>query len=250
MRKQYIAGNWKMNTTSAEAVSLAKALISGLGDDTRKKVMIAPPFTVLSKMAEVLQGSNILLGAQNCSNELKGAFTGEISVEMLKDVGVQVVILGHSERRMIYKENNVFINEKIKQALGVGLEVILCVGETLEERELGNVAEVVDKQLVGGLDGISTEDFEQKITIAYEPVWAIGTGKTATPSDANAVHLMIRNRIKELYGENSANSIIIQYGGSVKPSNAQELLSQEHIDGALVGGAALEAESFIGIIKA
>ena len=248
MRKQYIAGNWKMNTTSAEAVSLAKALISGLGDKT-SKVMIAPPFTVLSKMAEVLRGSNILLGAQNCSNELKGAFTGEISVEMLKDAGVQVVILGHSERRIIYKENNVFINEKIKQALGIGLEVILCVGETLEERESGNVAEVVDKQLVGGLDGISTQDFEQKITIAYEPVWAIGTGKTSTPSDANEVHMMIRNRIKELYGENSANNIVIQYGGSVKPSNAKELLSQEHVDGALVGGAALEAESFIGIVQ-
>lgn len=248
MRKRYVAGNWKMNTTSTEAITLAKTLTTML-HNTEAKVMIAPPFTVLSKVADVLQGSNILLGAQNCSNETSGAFTGEVSVEMLKDAGVQIVILGHSERRIIYKEKNVFINEKVKQALGVGLEVILCVGETLEEREAGDIAAVVDKQLVGGLDGIGVQDLKQ-ITIAYEPVWAIGTGKTASADDANEVHLMIRNRIRELYGASSAEDMIIQYGGSVKPANAQELLSQEHIDGALVGGAALEAESFAGIVKA
>lgn len=248
MRTIYVAGNWKMNTTIADAMALASGLVSSL-KETEKKVMIAPPFTTLSKVAPLLMGSNILLGAQNCSEQLLGAYTGEISVGMLKDVGVRVVILGHSERRIIYGEKNVVINKKIHVALDAGLEVILCLGETLEERKQKLVSQVVDKQLVGGLDRITTEQLGN-ITIAYEPVWAIGTGMTATVTDANEVHAMIRNRISELYGDETATKIQIQYGGSVKPNNAAELLAQEHIDGALVGGAALEQESFVAIVNA
>lgn len=247
MRQRYVAGNWKMNTVTADSTALASTLIQLL-KEVPHKVMIAPPFTVLSKISPILEGSNILLGAQNCALELIGAHTGEISVDMLKDVGVKVVILGHSERRILYGEKNVLINKKLQIALAAGLEVILCVGETLEERERGLVGHVVDKQLVGGLDNISLEHIPN-VTIAYEPVWAIGTGKTATVEEANEVHSMIRSRIGELFGNSIAEQIIIQYGGSVKPSNSQELLDQEHIDGALVGGASLEADSFVTIVN-
>lgn len=248
MKKRYVAGNWKMNTNTESAVALAKELL-GLLKDTDARVMIAPPFTVLYKISDMLKGSNIILGAQNCSDALSGAYTGEISAEMLKDVGVDTVILGHSERRTIYGEKNVFINKKIKTAIDAGLNVILCVGETLEEREAKEAELVVDKQLVGGLDGVSVKQLSS-VTIAYEPVWAIGTGKTATATDANDMHRMIRNRIQELYGAETATHLTIQYGGSVKPENAKELLSQEHIDGALVGGASLKADSFAAIVKA
>lgn len=246
MRKLYIAGNWKMHTDTQEAVALASGLVETLRN-VDKTIMIAPPFTVLSKIAPILHTTKILLGAQNCSHELSGAYTGEVSAHMLKDVGVQVVILGHSERRIYFGENNVLINKKVQTALQSGLDVILCVGETLEERENGMVKKVVDKQLVGGLDRISAEQLKH-ITIAYEPVWAIGTGKTATAKDANEVHVMIRTRIGELYGEQSAQEIIIQYGGSVKPDNAHQLLAEEHIDGALVGGASLDVTSFTDIV--
>ena len=247
MRKYFIAGNWKMNNTVAEAVALVNALkpeVSGVAH----RVMVAPPFTALAAVSEAVKGSNILLGAQNMSDEESGAHTGEVSVHMLKDLGVEVVILGHSERRLIYGENDQFINRKVKLALKNGLEVILCVGETLEQREAGKAVAVVEKQLEGGLKDISQSDLAT-ITIAYEPVWAIGTGKTATPDDADAIHRAVREKITALYSTDAAEKIVIQYGGSVKPDNAKELMGMENIDGALVGGAALKAETFVPIVK-
>ncbi len=194
-----------------------------------------------------MKGTNIRIGAQNMSDSESGAHTGEISVLMLKDLGLDAVILGHSERRMIYGEKDAFINRKVKLALAHDLEVILCVGETLEEREAGKVEEVVKTQLVGGLEGLSKEDMKQ-VVIAYEPVWAIGTGKTATPEDADNVHAYIRAEIEKLFDKEAADDVIIQYGGSVKPGNVKELMAKENIDGALVGGASLKSELFIPIV--
>lgn len=246
MRQSFIAGNWKMHKTVAEAVDLAKALVKEA--DGKHRYLIAPPFTALSAVAEVVKDSPMLLGAQNMSNAEEGAHTGEVSVHMLKDLGVEVVILGHSERRLVYGESDAFINEKVKLALDKGLEVILCVGETLEQREGGKVEDVVRQQVEKGLEGIP-EGFLDKVTIAYEPVWAIGTGKTATGEDADNVHAFIRKVIKSLYGDKAAQAMVIQYGGSVKPANVKELMSMENIDGALVGGAALKSETFVPIMK-
>lgn len=245
MRRSYIAGNWKMNKTVQEAVELAKELIAN--GSFKNKVMIAPPFTAISAVAKTVEGTDIILGAQNMAVVESGAHTGEISVLMLKDLGVKTVILGHSERRSIYGETDDIINTKVKLALKHKLEVILCVGETLEEREAGEAEGIVTRQLTHGLLDITSEDLKN-IVIAYEPVWAIGTGKTATPEDANAVHHVIRNKIRELYGEKEASDMIIQYGGSVKPGNVKALMAEEDIDGALVGGAALKAETFIPIM--
>ena len=245
MRISYIAGNWKMNKTVGEAVSLAKELLEA--GSFKNKVMIAPPFTALTAVKEVVSGTSLLLGAQNMATVESGAHTGEISVLMLKDIGVSVVILGHSERRHIYGENDETVNTKVKLALKHGLEVILCVGETLEEREAGKADEVVKSQLKGGLLNVSPDELS-KVTIAYEPVWAIGTGKTATPSDAEAIHKIARDEISKLYGDRKAGEIIIQYGGSVKPENVNDLMAQENIDGALVGGAALKVETFLPIM--
>lgn len=247
MRKSYIAGNWKMNMTASEGVVLAKELVDALSTCTAK-VLIAPPFTTIPAVKEVIKDTNILLGAQNMSDNESGAHTGEISVLMLKDLGVQAVILGHSERRLIYGEKDEFINRKVKLALAHGLEVILCVGETLEEREQGKVESVVKEQLVGGLAGLSADDLKM-VTIAYEPVWAIGTGKTATPEDADTVHAFIRSEIAKLFDKEAADDVIIQYGGSVKPGNVVELMSKDNIDGALVGGASLKSETFVPIVK-
>jgi triosephosphate isomerase (TIM) len=247
MRRYFIAGNWKMNKTASEAVELIKALKSGISG-TQHRVMVAPPFTALGASAEALKGSSIMLGAQNMSDQEYGAHTGEVSVLMLKDIGVEVVIIGHSERRLIYGEQDDFINRKVHLALKHGLEVILCVGETLEQREAGKAVAVVDEQLSGGLAGISAADLA-RITIAYEPVWAIGTGKTATPGDADAIHAAVRKKITGLYSAEAADAIVIQYGGSVKPDNAAELMGMENIDGALVGGAALTAEAFLPIVN-
>lgn len=248
MRQLYIAGNWKMNTTTAEAVALAEGVVKNVRG-TAHKVMVAPPFTVLARVAEVLSGTNVRLGAQNASAEESGAHTGEVSVHMLKDVGVQTVILGHSERRSLYAEENDLINRKVRLALANKLEVILCVGETLEEREGGRAEDVVQDQLAGGLKDVSKADME-RVVIAYEPVWAIGTGKTATPEDADAMHRFIRGKVADVFDDACAEAAIIQYGGSVKPKNAEGLLSMEHIDGALVGGASLDAESFAAIVDA
>jgi triosephosphate isomerase len=245
MRSYFIAGNWKMHKTVAESVALAVELKAKLAG-CREKVMVAPAFTALSEVAKVLAGSNILLGAQNMGPEEQGAHTGEVSVLMLKDIGVRVVILGHSERRHSYLESDALINKKVNLALAHGLEVILCVGETLEERESGRLETVLSTQLREGLKGVAAESLD-KVTIAYEPVWAIGTGKTATPEDADSVHAYCRKVLASLYGEAKAKTTIIQYGGSVKADNAALLMAKPNIDGALVGGASLKAESFAPI---
>jgi triosephosphate isomerase len=247
MRNYYIAGNWKMHKTRSEAAELAGALVSQLKDG-KHKYLVAPSFTALETVGAIVKGSNILLGAQNCAPEEQGAHTGEVSVLQLKDLGVQAVILGNSERRHVYKEDDALINKKVKLVLQHGLEVILCVGELLEEREAGKAEAVCETQTVKGLEGVSAADLA-KITIAYEPVWAIGTGKTATPEDADAIHAYIRKVIGKLYGADAAEKIVIQYGGSVKPDNAAQLMAKENIDGALVGGAALKPETFVPIAK-
>jgi triosephosphate isomerase len=247
MRPYYIAGNWKMHKTRAEAAELAKALVAQLKDG-KHKYLVAPSFTSLETVGAIVKGTNILLGAQDVASEEQGAHTGEVSVLQLKDLGVQAVILGHSERRHTYKEDDALINKKVKLALKHGFEVILCVGETLEEREAGQAEVVCESQTIWGLAGVSPGDLP-KVTIAYEPVWAIGTGKTATPEDADAIHAYIRKVIGRLYGNEAAQKIIIQYGGSVKPENAAQLMAKENIDGALVGGASLKADTFVPIAK-
>lgn len=247
MRKIYIAGNWKMNKLRSEAKALAEELRSNLGDAS-VKLMVAPPFTSLVDVAEVLKGTGIRVGAQNMGLELSGAHTGEVSAEMLKDVGVETVILGHSERRHIYGETDAMINQKVHLALAEDLEVILCVGELLDEREAGKAEEVVRGQLAGSLEGVDAGAMAG-LVIAYEPVWAIGTGKTATPEDADDMHRAIRGWLRETFGDRVAEDTIIQYGGSVKPENAADLLRKENIDGALVGGASLKADSFAAIAR-
>jgi triosephosphate isomerase len=246
-RDIYIAGNWKMHKTREEAAALARALVKELKNG-KHKYLVAPSFTLLETVGAIIKGSNILLGAQNCASEEQGAHTGETSVLQLKDLGVQVVILGHSERRHVYKEDDALINKKVLLALKHGFDVILCVGETLEEREKGKAEAVCKNQTVKGLKDVSVEDLA-RVTIAYEPVWAIGTGKTATPDDAQAIHAYVRGVVARLYGDAAARLICIQYGGSVKPENAAQLMGMEDIDGALVGGAALKTETFVPIAK-
>ncbi len=247
MRKPFIAGNWKMNMTPSEGVDLARQLV-GEVKGAGCRVMIAPSFTAIPAVAEVIKGTNIDLGAQNMAAVESGAHTGETSVLMLKDLGVKIVILGHSERRHVYGETNEMINEKVKLALQHGLEVDLCIGETLEEREAGKAEAVCFEQLEKGLAGISADQME-KIVIAYEPVWAIGTGKTATPDDADSIQKACRQKIAELYSDKVAENTVIQYGGSVKPGNVKELMAQEHIDGGLIGGASLKVDSFSAIVN-
>jgi len=247
MKRYFIAGNWKMHKTVSEAVSLASELRDKLSDCS-EKLMIAPPFTALQAVSAVVKGTNILLGAQNMGPEESGAHTGEVSVLMLKDLGVGVVILGHSERRHTYGESDALINTKVRLALKHRLAVILCVGETLEEREQGKLETVIRRQLAEGLKGVEPSALAD-VTVAYEPVWAIGTGKTATPEDADAVHAFCRKVIAELYGQEAARRILIQYGGSVKPENVAALMAKSNIDGALVGGASLKADSFVPIAK-
>lgn len=246
MRRSYMAGNWKMNYTRSEALSLVKELLDN--GSFKNKILIAPPFTLLESVSDAVKGTDLILGAQNMSTAESGAHTGEISPLMLKDLGVETVILGHSERRSIYGETNEIINSKIHLALKHKIDVIFCVGETLEERESGKAEKIVKGQVVEGLKGISEEQLES-ITIAYEPVWAIGTGKTASPEDADDIHSVVRQEIQTLYSKDASEKIIIQYGGSVKPSNVKELMSKSNIDGALVGGAALKAETFIPIME-
>jgi triosephosphate isomerase len=247
MRTPYIAGNWKMHKTVAEAQALARALVRGL-EAANRKVMIAPPFTALGAVKEQLRGSHLLLGAQNMGPEEKGAHTGEVSILMLEEIGVDVVILGHSERRHVYGEDDELVNRKVRLALVHEMEVVLCVGETLEEREQGRTEDVVGRQVRAGLEGVGEAQL-RLVTLAYEPVWAIGTGKTATPQDANRTQQAIRALVGELYGGAAAQAVVIQYGGSVKPGNAAELMAMEHVDGLLVGGASLEAGSFLPIVK-
>lgn len=249
MRKKVIAGNWKMNKSLSESLSLIKEIkLAALSLSGKAEVIICPPFTSLETGANLLKESPVKLGAQNMHFEESGAFTGEISASMLKSVGCEYVILGHSERRAIFHEPDEMINKKIKKALSSGLKPIFCVGETLEERESNRTEKVIEVQIVEGLKDIPESDMKD-IIIAYEPVWAIGTGKTATPQQAEDVHVFIRNLVKKLYSATTSDKIIIQYGGSVKPDNSKELLSMPNIDGALVGGACLKADSFIDIVK-
>ncbi|MCK9547911.1 MAG: triose-phosphate isomerase [Sphaerochaeta sp.] len=247
MREPFIAGNWKMNMTPSQGAVFAASLKDAL-KGSRTKVMVAVPFVTIPAVLEVLKGSNIIVGAQNMSDQKSGAHTGEISALMLKDLGVNTVILGHSERRAIYGESDSFINRKVLLAIAEGMEVVLCIGETLSEREGGHLEEVLTSQVTEGLKGVSAEEMK-KITLAYEPVWAIGTGRTATPEDANDAHAFIRGLVAKLYNEGVAEELIIQYGGSVKADNVAALLSKEHIDGALVGGASLSVEQFLPIVN-
>ena len=250
MRKRFVAGNWKMNETADEAVALIRALRALIDDQAGKvEVAVCPSYTSLAAARGALEGSEIGLGAQNMHWEASGAYTGEVTAEMLLTTGCTHVILGHSERRQYFGETDEGVNKKLKAALAAGLKPIVCIGETLEEREAGRIEDVVLGQLRGGLEGLSGADLAT-VTLAYEPVWAIGTGKTATPAQAEEVHLMIRTDLKKMFGDEVADGVRIQYGGSMKPDNAAELLSQNNIDGGLIGGAALDAESFAAIVKA
>lgn len=247
MRKKVIAGNWKMNMDLHQSQKLVSEIINGLGKDTKAEVIVCPPFTSLSEVNSLLKDTKIKLGAQNMYYEASGAYTAEISIDMLKSVGCEYVILGHSERRIIFNESDELINKKIKTALAKELKPIFCVGELLEQRENNETMNVVSNQINKGLEGVSAEQMKN-IIIAYEPIWAIGTGKTATPQQAQEVHSFIRELVAKKFSTSVAENLIIQYGGSVKPENASELLSQKDIDGALVGGACLKADSFLGII--
>jgi triosephosphate isomerase len=247
-RKLFIAGNWKMNKTPSEAKKLASELKAAIGDNDSVDMAVCPTFVALAPAVEALKGSNIKVGAQNMYFEDSGAYTGEISADMLLDIPVEYVILGHSERRSIFGETNADINAKVKKALEKGLKPIVCIGETLEEREADKTEAVVAEQIKGSLADLSADDMKS-VTIAYEPVWAIGTGRTATPEQAQDVHVFVRGKLRDQFGT-MADQIRIQYGGSVKPANAKELMSQPDIDGALVGGASLKADDFAGIINA
>ena len=249
MRKTLLAGNWKMNTDRASAVALAKGIAEGAADAGDVDFLVCPPAVYLSAVSEALAGSPVALGAQNMYFEDNGAFTGETSATMLGDVGAEYVILGHSERRHILGETDAIVCKKTHKALAAGVAPIVCVGEKLEEREAGDTAQVIKTQFEGSLEGVNETQI-LSVVIAYEPVWAIGTGKVASPEQAEEVHADLRQLLTERYTAEIAAKIRLLYGGSVKASNAQELLSQENIDGALVGGASLKADDFLGIAKA
>ncbi|MDR1304345.1 MAG: triose-phosphate isomerase [Verrucomicrobiales bacterium] len=249
LRKKIIAGNWKMNKTATETKVLVPEIKDRLGKFDQAEVVICPPFTALQAAQEALGAhSDIALGAQNLHQAAGGAYTGEISAAMLRDLFCRFVILGHSERRQYCAETDALVNEKARVALKASLRPIICVGETLAEREAGHMAQVVTRQTQGSCAGFAEDDWNN-VVIAYEPVWAIGTGKTATPAQAQEVHALIRATVSGFAGKTVADKLRIQYGGSVKPDNAQELLNQPDIDGALVGGASLDAASFVAIIK-
>ena len=249
MRRTFIAGNWKMNGTAAETAELARGVVDTVGAQDGVDVAIAPPFTALETARAIVEGSNVKLAAQNVHAAASGAFTGEISSAMLVGAGCSHVILGHSERRQLFGETDAGVAEKIRVADAAGLVPIVCVGETLEEREADRTHEVVKGQIDGALTGLGAGDVTG-LVVAYEPVWAIGTGKTATPEQAQDVHAAIRGWLAALLGAERADATRIQYGGSVKPANAAELLSQPDIDGALVGGASLKAADFAAIVEA
>jgi len=248
MRKPIIVGNWKMYTSLSEAKELVKTLKENIGEVTGIEVGVCPPFVYLFPVKNIIEGSPIKLGAQNCHWEKSGAFTGEVAAVMLKDIGCAYVIAGHSERRHQMGESDDTVNKKLKAVLAAGLNPILCIGELLEEREGGSTETVLRRQITQGLSGITPEQM-QSVIIAYEPVWAIGTGKTATPEQAQETHSFIRKFISTVFTEAIAQDIRIMYGGSVKPENAAELSAQSDVDGFLVGGASLKAESFIQIIS-
>ena len=247
MRRKIIAGNWKMNMLPNEAIKFIDE-IAPLVKDTKNEVVLCVPYIDLFYSLLTAQNTNIKIGAQNMHQEEKGAYTGEVSAEMLKSIGVEYVIIGHSERRQYYNETDKSVNEKIKSALKNGLKPIVCVGETLEQKEEGKTEEIIAKQVELALEGLEKEQVE-KVIVAYEPIWAIGTGKTATKEDANSNIKCIRNKIADIYGQNTADKVIILYGGSVKASNSKELFEMSDIDGALVGGASLKVEEFSKIIN-
>ncbi len=249
MRKKIVAGNWKMNLTFPEGKALVEALKKNLSDIEKSDVVVCPPFPYLRALADILKGTRIGLGAQNMFFEERGAFTGEVSAEMLLSVGVQYVIVGHSERRKYFGETNEIVNRKVKRALVSKLIPIMCVGETLDQREKGETEQVVSTQVREGLFELTAADVE-RVIIAYEPIWAIGTGRTATPTQAVEVHKLIRAVVKEKFNGDVAEHLRIQYGGSVKPDNAESLLGEPEIDGALVGGASLKTDSFEAIVRA
>ena len=250
MRKPIIGGNWKMNRgTPNETTEMLERLIPQVEGIDTVDIVIAAPFTVLTRAFEILKDTNIKLGAQNMYFEDKGAFTGEISPQFLKEIGVEYVILGHSERRDIFKESDILINKKLKKALSINLKPIVCIGEHLEEREAGKTRDKIEYQINETFKDLSKEELVQ-IIIAYEPIWAIGTGKTATPEQAEDIHIFIRNLLSKKFDKEIADSIRIQYGGSVKPSNAEELFNKKNIDGGLVGGASLQPDSLFQIIQA
>jgi len=248
VRKPYICGNWKLNKTIAEAVDFVNTLkgeIAGIND---VEVGIGAPFTCLSALSDACKGTNIASGAEDCYWEESGAFTGEVAPSMIKDAGCSFVIIGHSERRQFFGETNETVNKKVKAALAAGLQAIVCVGEMLEERKAGKANDVVKDHIVGGLEGLSAEQMKN-VVIAYEPVWAIGTGETATPAQAQEIHAFARSVLKDMFGEVVAEATRIQYGGSVKPDNVKELMACADVDGALVGGAALKPDSFAALVK-
>ncbi len=248
-RKPFVGGNWKMYTDGAKARELARAVAEGVGKEDRVLVCVCPPFPYLSAVAEVLAGSSVVLAGQNCYHETEGAFTGEVSPAMLLDVGCRAVVLGHSERRHLFGESDGLINRKVHAALKVGLLACLCLGEKLDEREANRTEAVLDQQLTGSLAGLDAGALKN-VVLAYEPVWAIGTGKTATPEQAQAAHLFIRSWLRKQFGEETASALPIAYGGSVKPNNAADLMKQPDVDGGLIGGASLEAGPFLAIYKA
>ena len=250
MRTPFVVGNWKLNKTIAEALALVTELKNQLGAARGVAVGVAPPFTALHAVAKRLEGSSLATCAQDCFGEKSGAFTGEVSAPLLADAGATWAIVGHSERRQFFGDTSEAVGKKARAVLAAGLGAIVCVGEMLAERDAGRTLDIVDGQLAGGLDGIDAAVAAQRLVIAYEPVWAIGTGRTATPAQAQEVHAHIRKRLIERFGAQTAAAIRIQYGGSVKAANAEALMSEPDIDGALVGGASLEAAEFVAIVKA
>lgn len=251
MRKKIVAGNWKMNKDLQEGLHLAKSINDYFVENPAQKaeVILCPPFIHLQGVASLLTADKVYLGAQNCASEVSGAYTGEVSADMIKSTGAQYVIIGHSERRSYYHEDDALLNKKVNIALQTGLKVIFCCGEVKDERVAGEHFNVVRKQLVNGLFSLSADEFKN-IIIAYEPVWAIGTGLTASPEQAQEIHAFIRNLVKEKYGSETAENTTILYGGSCKPSNAAELFSKPDVDGGLIGGAALKKDDFKNIVEA
>src|SRR5438128_6673224 len=249
MRKKIVAANWKMNMTQAESARFVESLLLDLGDITDVEVVIVPPFTAIAKVTEALgKAQNIKIGAQNMHWEQNGPFTGEISAALLRDLFVRYVVLGHSERRTLFGETDEIVNRKVRAAHEATLRPILCIGETLEQRANGNVAKILSVQLRGNLAGLNEKELQETV-VAYEPVWAIGTGRNATPEQAQEAHAFIRHTLREMSDETTAERVRIQYGGSVKPENARELMVQADIDGALVGGASLDPRSFAQIVN-
>lgn len=246
MRKKIVAGNWKMNLTKNDGLLLVEGVLNGVVD-TETQVILAVPFPFISDTVSMVEGSTVSIAAQNCHQERNGAYTGEVSVEMLKSFGCDYCIVGHSERRQYFGETDRYINHKIELLLEADIQPIYCCGETLEQREEGNYLQVIEEQIQSALQGF-TKDQLKKIVIAYEPVWAIGTGETATPEQAQEIHAFIRGKLSQVMGTES-ESISILYGGSVKPANAQELFSQKDIDGGLIGGASLKAPDFLAIVN-